>query len=311
MTKAETPDAGSEKLPIPRLDSPSRQELLLRITNSRKPFILSGSVKHWAASSWTPEHFKKVAGESMVDALVDLPRYGMPYFWSDKNYGRTMRFAELIDKMSYDSASQCYLAQKNINAFPSLKSDFDFGEITPKLGARETSTSFWMGTGGTHSGLHFDRRDNVLVQLYGHKSVILAAPGQAQYLYPIHDMFEKSSVDPSKPDLHRHPKFRKAELYQAVIRPGDALFIPQLWWHYLESRDTSISLNHWYGDECSLKDLARMMLPGASQFGPRCSETPSGTAYVSDPIELACEVICHQDCSCTTSSAKASSAASG
>ncbi len=198
----------------------------------------------------------------MVKPLVDLPRYGVPYFWSDKNYARTMRFADLIDKMSYDSASQCYLAQKNVNAFPSLKSDFDFGEITPKLGARETSTSFWMGTGGTHSGLHFDRRDNVLVQIYGHKSVILAAPGQAQYLYPIHDMFEKSSVDPSNPDLHRHPKFRKAELYQGVIHPGDVLFIPQLWWHYLESRDTSISLNHWYGDECSLKDLARMMSAG-------------------------------------------------
>jgi len=264
MTKATTFANSRQPAAITRIERPSKQDLILRMTQTRQPFIFAGNVGHWPASRWTPEYFAKTVGETMVRPLVDLPRHGMPYFWNDKDYSRTMRMMDLVTKMVTETGSQCYLAQKDIKAFPPLMSDFDFGEVTPKLGVREPSTSFWMGTRGTHSGLHFDRRDNVLVQIHGHKQVILAAPEEARNLYQISDMFEKSSVDPVNPDLSRHPRFRDARLHQGVIGPGDVLFIPQLWWHYLESRDLAISLNHWYGDECSLQDLARMMSAGGA-----------------------------------------------
>jgi hypothetical protein len=248
--------------PIPRIDRPSDDDLCRRLSLGREPFIFSGRIAHWPASAWTPEAISAKTGDTVTEPLVDLPRIGTPYFWNDRRYGQSMRVAELVERMGRTPESQCYLAQKSIDRFPGLTGDFNFADILTGQSDRAPSTSFWMGTRGTHSGLHFDRRDNVLAQINGHKYVVLAAPEEARRLHPIPDMFEKSSVDPMHPDLRRYPLFRKARLLHAIIGPGDVVYIPRLEWHYLESLDTSISLNHWFGNECSVKDLAVMMTRG-------------------------------------------------
>ena len=30
-----------------------------------------------------------------------------------------------------------------------------------------------------------------------------------------------------------------------ILKPGDVLFVPKHWWHYVESQETSISVNTW------------------------------------------------------------------
>ena len=34
-------------------------------------------------------------------------------------------------------------------------------------------------------------------------------------------------------------------LWQVTLVPGDVLFVPKKWWHYVQSLDTSISINTW------------------------------------------------------------------
>ena len=34
-------------------------------------------------------------------------------------------------------------------------------------------------------------------------------------------------------------------LWQVTLAPGDVLFVPKKWWHYVQSLDTSISINTW------------------------------------------------------------------
>ena len=63
-----------------------------------------------------------------------------------------------------------------------------------------------------------------------------------------------SSVDLRDPDFEKFPKFREAleTAREAVLEPGDAIYIPILWWHGVESLDSlNILVNYWWNDSAS------------------------------------------------------------
>lgn len=56
-------------------------------------------------------------------------------------------------------------------------------------------------------------------------------------------------VDFDRPDYSRFPKFKDAKGYEAIVGPGDVLYIPIYWWHHVESLmrgGHTISINFWY-----------------------------------------------------------------
>jgi hypothetical protein len=56
-------------------------------------------------------------------------------------------------------------------------------------------------------------------------------------------------VDFERPDYARFPKFREARGQEAIVGPGDVLYIPIYWWHHIESvmrGGYTISINFWY-----------------------------------------------------------------
>ena len=56
-------------------------------------------------------------------------------------------------------------------------------------------------------------------------------------------------VDLRQPDLSRYPRFSQAleASQEAYLEPGDALYIPTLWWHSVESLDSiNVLVNYWW-----------------------------------------------------------------
>jgi Cupin-like domain len=71
-----------------------------------------------------------------------------------------------------------------------------------------------------------------------------------------------SLVSLRDPDFDRYPKFREALAAAQVAEagPGDAIFIPPLWWHHVESLESfNVLVNYWWHDltgDAALADSA-------------------------------------------------------
>ena len=53
-------------------------------------------------------------------------------------------------------------------------------------------------------------------------------------------------IDPERPDRARFPRYRASAAIRLVLAPGEALFLPNAWWHEVCSLDLSISVNIWW-----------------------------------------------------------------
>jgi lysine-specific demethylase 8 len=78
--------------------------------------------------------------------------------------------------------------------------------------------------------------------------VRLYAPCQSHRLYafPSGLTTNSSRVDVSNVDDAAFPLFRGTPYLEAVLKPGDALFIPIFHWHYVRSLTPSFSVSFWW-----------------------------------------------------------------
>jgi hypothetical protein len=102
---------------------------------------------------------------------------------------------------------------------------------------------------------HYDIQDNIACVVAGERKFTVFPPDQINNLYigptlgapggvPI------SMVDLRDPDMARYPRFAEAleAAQQAVLEPGDAVYIPALWWHAVESLQRfNVLVNYWWG----------------------------------------------------------------
>ncbi|KAL3916326.1 MAG: hypothetical protein SGPRY_006867 [Prymnesium sp.] len=106
----------------------------------------------------------------------------------------------------------------------------------------------WLSTPGVRTHTHFDSDPNFFVQLIGRKRFVLWAPNQSATMCPfprLHPLWHKSRADFEKPDLTVPSCERYNESIAVVVEvnPGDVLFVPQFWWHTVETLSPSPSLS--------------------------------------------------------------------
>ena len=122
-------------------------------------------------------------------------------------------------------------------------------------GQRRVQSRVWLGN-ATQVATHFDLSDNFAVVGLGSRRFTLFPPEATRDLYvgPLNVTFAGQSVsmvDPLAPDLECYPRYAAArELgLTANLEPGDALFIPSLWWHHVvATAPVNVLVNYWHND---------------------------------------------------------------
>ncbi|XP_078175410.1 2-oxoglutarate (2OG) and Fe(II)-dependent oxygenase superfamily protein isoform X4 [Carex rostrata] len=130
------------------------------------------------------------------------------------------------------------------------------------------SINFWMNRAHSRSSTHYDPRHNILCVVAGQKegklachaakshhlymnTVTLWPPSACRFLYPMPiygEASNHSAVSLENPDLSVHPRAKHMKKYSAkvILNPGDALFIPEGWFHQVDSSDLTIAVNFWW-----------------------------------------------------------------
>lgn len=156
-----------------------------------------------------------------------------------------------------DAPQQIYLAQVPIMSIENeervqlgtLREDIQ----TPAfLETNELSSiNLWMNNARSRSSTHYDPHHNLLCIVAGCKQVVLWPPSASPVLYPMPlygEASNHSAVSLEKPDLSIHPRAEQSMEYsqKVILHSGDALFIPEGWFHQVDSEDLTIAVNFWW-----------------------------------------------------------------
>ena len=231
---------------IERVERPSSEEFRLRYDIPMKPLVITGALDEWKAmSEWSHEWFREKYGGMSV-SLSCNPRHTSKVV--------EMKLSDYIDRILSGADGGLYMNQCPANHFPGLTDYYEVpGYCNPE---RMLDRVLWLGPAGTVLAFHKDNRhpydwiNNIFVQIRGRKRVVLASPEQDSFMYQrtreTSDYWYSYIEDPDTVDLSKYPLFQKAALLQTVVNPGEILFIPANYWHWVRALDKSISMSFWW-----------------------------------------------------------------
>jgi len=272
---------------VTRVDMITPKQLKLGYISKNQPVVIENMMEHWSAlNKWTPEYFKVLGADKTVYLEVGNVMQEQTQVREEKLAAYIDRIFERgaqsneTSKNTEETASEekAYLSVFHIfKAFPDLKNDVDFSLLS-------NQTLFniiyaWFGPAGTVTGYHIDWADNILAQIYGRKLIRLISPDQSQYMYPStkYDLGSTLSLVDADVDYEKdYPLFAKTHAIETVLKPGEMLFIPNGWWHYIHSLEPSISVNNF---GISLKglvidgsrELLKNLLHKVGLYGRECT----------------------------------------
>jgi hypothetical protein len=248
---------------------PIGAEAFAELSAARRPFVMRGIANDWPlveAGKRSPyEAFgvlERLDAGRPADVMVAPPEVRGRFFYGpdvvgfnfERRSGRLAEVAQRLIEVANSEAPPAIYAGANETRvhFP----NFDATHPLPHAAMqRDAKSRVWLSN-RSEVATHFDLSDNIAVVALGRRRFTLFPPEATGDLYvgPLNHTLAGqpvSMVDPLNPDLERYPRYAAAREVgmSAELAPGDALFIPTLWWHHVQALDSlNLLVNYWYND---------------------------------------------------------------
>jgi len=237
------------------------EELLART----QPAVLRGLVSSWPvaragreSAAATDAYLRRFYKDATVNAMLGAPEIGGRFFYSEDLSGFNFKAVRtkldtVLDEIARQSKAEIppaiYVGSTTVDTcLPGFRAENDLA-----LGNRQPLVSIWLGN-RTRIAAHHDLPDNIACVVAGRRRFTLFPPEQLENLYigpldftPAGQAI--SLVDFARPDFTKFPQFAAALQHAQVaeLGPGDAIFIPSMWWHHIESLDAlNVLVNYWW-----------------------------------------------------------------
>lgn len=243
-----------------------------------EPVVFRGLLRDWpliAAGRTGPRqafgYLMRFNAGVGAKTMLGPPELGGRFFYADDMLGYnfavdTIGFAQVFEQIlaliDHADPPAIYAGSNPVDTFLP-----GFAAANPlPLPIPQASARVWIGN-ASHVAPHFDISENIAVAALGRRRVTLFPPAQTQNLYvgPLDVTIAGqpvSMVDIRAPDLARYPRYAEAMRHalQAELEPGDAIYMPTLWWHCIEALDpANILVNYWYNAPVNSSPFAALV----------------------------------------------------
>jgi hypothetical protein len=257
-------------------------DLTDELLTATTPVVLRGLASSWPmvraaleSDRAGSDYLRRYYQGATVGAMLGGPDDGGRFFYNSDLSGFNFQMVqarltgvldEIEAKSQMNPAPTIYVGSTTIDTcLPGFR---QFNDL--QLGGRDALASIWIGN-RTRIAAHYDLPDNVAVVAAGHRRFTLFPPDQLKNLYVGPVDFTPagqaiSLVDLLNPDFEKFPKFAEALKHAQVaeLGPGDALFIPSMWWHHIEALDAfNVLVNYWWRQSPDFMDTPTNALMAA------------------------------------------------
>jgi hypothetical protein len=237
------------------------------ILPANEPALIRDAVSHWpavAAGRNSPlaisNYLRGFDNGSSTDTMFGDPSIHGRFFYNEELTGhnferRPQRITDSLDRLlallDVDSPEALYIGAAPLPAtLPGFAAANPLEWLDPSIAPR-----LWLCNRVTVQ-THYDLSNNLAAVVAGRRRFTLFPPEQLANLYvgPLEFTLAGqpiSMVRLDQPDFERYPLFvdAMAEAQVADLEPGDALFIPYMWWHHVESLDRfNVLVNYWWDE---------------------------------------------------------------
>ena len=218
---------------VERVTGISSEDFIANYLKPGKPVIITDFIHKDspALTKWTYDYFKEIAGEQIISI------YGEEETSKDRVASapvKKMKFAEYLNLIEKEPTDYRIFLFNLMKLKPELNQDIIYNDVTNGKVLKWLPYLFFGGEGSSTRN-HYDiDMSNVFISQYkGIKKIWLFPLSESMKLYKIPFNFH-SLANLKDPNYHKFPALKNLVGLEAEIKPGETLFMPSGYWHYIQ-----------------------------------------------------------------------------
>ncbi|XP_014254081.1 HSPB1-associated protein 1 [Cimex lectularius] len=220
-----------------------------------EPLIFKGACNNWQVVKWKEKEWRNFLGKGELTYPLRKGSFecSSEPQWERKCAEEKMTMSNFLSLFfkpeekanknwfyfDYKHIAQWF--EKNIEQLDFSWACVGYPERTAK------DSTLWIGTEGAHTPCHIDTYGcNFVAQLYGRKTWLLFNPSEIGRLRPTRVPYEESSIYSDFNffcTCNEFPNINEGKII--TLEPGDVLYVPKRWWHFVQNESPAISVNSW------------------------------------------------------------------